>query len=304
MFARRINSALFIDFDNVMGREFASSVANWMAWLEDGHFDEEKRKRRFVEKRVYWNAHNDSHRSAFESNGFVALTCRSHVRHKKKSTADMNIALDAIESAHAHERIQEYIVLTTDTDFVPLIERLGEHKKNTVVMMEKDTASERVYPEHADIVIRADTLRSARTYARPDPLFSRAYKRVAAVAARVLYPFVWSGRTAAGGFRWVRDKFRGYGRQRAATADLASAAKLVADLGRTIPGSPLGRKTVTRLLSKNMPGRFQTVGRSAYLGCNTYAEMIARFAGMRSDLQLATYSEGGTAIVAIEENGD
>lgn len=304
MFARRINSAIFIDFDNVMGREYASTIANWMAWLEDGHFDEEKRKRRFVEKRVYWNFHNDSHRGAFESNGFVALTCRSHVRHKKKSTADMNIALDAIESAHAHERIQEYIVLTTDTDFVPLIERLGEHKKYTVVMMEKDTASERVYPEHADIVIRTEVLRDARSYERPAHFLARTYRRLRRTAAGAVSPAVRLSRRISAGARRLGEKRRTQSEERAAAAELARAARLVADLGRSVSGSPLGRRTVTRLLLKNMPATFQTTGRNAYLGCSTYPGMIARFTEIREDLQLATYSEGGKAIVAIDKGNE
>lgn len=302
MFARKITSALFIDFDNVMGKDFATSIANWMAWLEDGRFDEGKRKRKFVEKRVYWNLHNDSHRSAFESNGFVALTCRSHVKHKKKSTADMNIALDAIDSTYGRSSIQEYIVLTTDTDFVPLIERLGEHKKNTVVMMERDTASERVYPEHADIVIAADSLRDARKYQRPDKLAYRIYRRIADVMLRFFGPLLVVWRAVAAALNKLRMVVRSWGRHRTAAADLVSATRHVAELGHTIPGSPLGRKTVTRLLIKHMPGRFQTFGRTAYFGCNSYPEMITRFAAMRADLQLTTYPDGGTAIIAVDES--
>lgn len=62
MFRRTTKSALLIDFDNIVvatGKEFGQSIPNWLAWLEDGKFDKLGRRRNFLLKRVYWNAHND-----------------------------------------------------------------------------------------------------------------------------------------------------------------------------------------------------------------------------------------------------
>ena len=148
MFRRKIKSALFVDFDNVVSlltREFASSIPKWLAWLEDGRFDEDSRKRTLLQKRVYWNSPNEVHRSAFEREGFEAVMCPSRVR-VNKSAADVIIALDALQSTYEAPEIQEYIILTTDTDFVPLLEKLADRSKKTVAAAnEKNLVIERLF---------------------------------------------------------------------------------------------------------------------------------------------------------------
>src|SRR5262249_45369867 len=133
MFRPRIRSALLIDFDNIVGAtngDFGRTIPNWIAWLEDGKFDRGRRRRNFLVKRVYWHAQNNGYRPAFEGHDFDAITCESFV--DNKSTADMIIALDALQATYDDKSIQEYVVLTTDTDFVPLVERLGNRSKQTV----------------------------------------------------------------------------------------------------------------------------------------------------------------------------
>ena len=178
MFRRKTKSALLVDFDNIVGAtngDFGRKIPNWMAWLEDGKFDGGRSRRNFLVKRVYWHAQNDGYRSAFEGNGFEAITCRSFV--DNKSTADMIIALDALELTYGQKTIQEYVLLTTDTDFVPLVEKLGNRSKQTVNAGNRDNLSYGVFSDHADIVIAIDALKGAFRYERKKSLFNRLKDR-------------------------------------------------------------------------------------------------------------------------------
>jgi uncharacterized LabA/DUF88 family protein len=306
MFRRPVKSALLIDFDNIVGplgggREFVRSIPNWMAWFEDGKFDDRARKRKFVEKRVYWNLDNDQHhRTAFTQGGFDAMACRSLVRHKK-SAADMIIALDALESAFGERNISEYILLTTDTDFVPLLERLGDRKKDTVVTVIADTASGRVYPDHADIVIPITNLRGALNYKRPEKLLRRAYRGVQESSARMAGGVRRVGEGAAGLGRKTAQVFGSLRRNKkqveAPPSEFAIAAKHLAELAAKTPGSQLGRRTVVRWLSKRMPKRFNSGGRVPFLGSASYADMINRIVACGEGLQLVKYPNGGVAVM-------
>jgi uncharacterized LabA/DUF88 family protein len=189
MFRRKVKSALLIDFDNIAGlvgaRNFVDCIEQWMAWLEDGQFDAAGRKRQFMQKRVYWNLQFEQFQGRFEQMGFAALTCRSLVK-RKKSNADMILALDALESAFGNDSVEEYVFLTTDTDFVPLLERLGGMDKDTVITIAEGTASEREYPRHADIVIPSQAFKGAFSYQRPRKLIEQidAALRTALAAVR------------------------------------------------------------------------------------------------------------------------
>src|SRR6185436_14443132 len=100
------------------------------------------------------NAPNEVYREPFEANDFEAISCPSIV--KNKSAADMIIALDAMKSAYGSPSIEEYIVLTTDTDFVPLLDALGSEVKQTVSGGNRNNLSYEVYLDHADFVIGLD----------------------------------------------------------------------------------------------------------------------------------------------------
>jgi len=113
MFGAR-KSALLIDFDNVLGMtsgDIATSIPNWMAWLEDGGFDGRGQRRSFPVRRVYWNPLNERYRPAFEAVGFEAFACRA-IAKEKKSSADIVMTLDAVDIANEVRGLKEVILLT------------------------------------------------------------------------------------------------------------------------------------------------------------------------------------------------
>jgi len=301
MFRRQTKSALLIDFDNIVaatGREFGQTVANWMAWLEDGQFDGGRRRRRkFLLKRVYWNAHNDTYRPTFEGNGFEAVTCRSIVTNK--STADMIIALDALQSTYDEASIQEYVLLTTDTDFVPLVDKLGDRAKQTVNAANKDNLSFGVYSDHADIVITLDVLKNAFRYERKKSIFNRLrskWKHLAEEASRQRLQRIERRIAEAQQAASAREAAAQRKAETAKKRDpIEVAAEHVAKTGAGSPGMAIGRKTINRTLQNHMP-EFATGGPSAYLGCGSYNRMLERIAQKRSDLRLHRYGRGGRGI--------
>ena len=307
MFRRKTKSALLVDFDNIVGAtngDFGRKIPNWMAWLEDGKFDGGRSRRNFLVKRVYWHAQNDGYRSAFEGNGFEAITCRSFV--DNKSTADMIIALDALESTYGQKTIQEYVLLTTDTDFVPLVEKLGNRSKQTVNAGNRDNLSYGVFSDHADIVIAIDALKGAFRYERKKSLFNRlgdrwrqAREHVAKRKAdRDEQKAEEARRKAAETERIAAEKRAST--HRTAEIDgrkklMATAADHIARIGARSPGLQIGRRTINRTLANHMP-EYTTVGGSAYLGCGGYNKMLEQLTSVRSDLRLHKYYRGGRGI--------
>jgi uncharacterized LabA/DUF88 family protein len=275
MFQRKLTSALLIDFDNIvgsLGKPFIEQIPRWMAWLEDGKFDKGERKRVFEQKRVYWNTQFAMHAQIFQQNGFEVIPCPSRVR-RNKSAADMIIALDAFQSSQEHKRIKEYVVLTIDTDFIPLLDRLAEKGKATVAVANLDT--HKVVADHADIVIPIAALADAIRYERRKrSLFDVFRRRRPPVEPAGPTPPAETGPAAIG----------------------RAAAEIAAMATRT-PGMPIGKEAVVRALPKVLPA-FTTTGRARYIGHSNYAQLIEKIAAMRPDLKIVRYRNGGVAIMA------
>jgi hypothetical protein len=164
MLRRRIRSALYIDFENVPLPP--DSIANWLAWLEDGVFDSSGRKRRFLQKRVYWNSHAERHRAMFERHGIAPILIGKYSG--LKNGADIRMAMDVIETTYTRSEIDEFILLTGDSDFVPVLERLRlKAKLSAIVATEHRPNIHTTYHRRADILIPSRRLTEAAQYRRP-----------------------------------------------------------------------------------------------------------------------------------------
>src|SRR5688572_8460086 len=170
MLKRKVRSVLLVDFDNIAAQlghnDFVDSIPRWLAWLEDGHFDPANGKRSFIVKRMYWNKDAEKpYRQAVVAHKFEAFLCPSKVK-RKKSQADMLIAIDALRMAYESQRMQECIVLAVDTDFEPVLDALSDLAQRTVIAAAPGISTD-VYTECADVVIPLEALRKAMTYERP-----------------------------------------------------------------------------------------------------------------------------------------
>lgn len=279
MFQFAKKSALLIDFDNVIGMtggDLVVKIENWMAWLEAGAFEAKPRRRAFLTKRVYWNGMNERYRPAFEAAGFEAFACRAIAR-EKKSSADIVMTLDAMEVAGELRGLKEVILLTSDTDFVPVVNRLQDKKLEVVAMGNEENTTAAVYRDYADGVVLRRDLIAAFGYAPPKrSMFAARKPQRAPAPAPAQSPPPAPARSKA------RDKI-----------DEAAERLVLAAKGAL--GSPLSRQGVYRAL-QTLPG-FSPTGPEPWFGAGSYKALLRAVASRRkNELRLHAYRNGGVCI--------
>ncbi|GCL61200.1 NYN domain-containing protein [Pseudaquabacterium pictum] len=144
-----MKSALFVDFDNVFtqlralqpaaAERFARQPVEWMRWLAerleipDGHADPAARRRVLV-RRCYLNPNwYQQYRHAFLRAGFEIVDCPP-VTSQGKTSTDIHMVLDIIELLQHETRYDEFIVLSADADFTPVLRKLRRYDRRTSVL--------------------------------------------------------------------------------------------------------------------------------------------------------------------------
>jgi len=160
---RRIRSALFVDFENVATKPSPDAISSLLAWLEDGKFDEAHGKRLLLRKTIYWNSSAERHRDVFEDAGFEVMLCEKFS--SMKNGADIRMALDILDTCWKDPDINEYILFTTDSDFVPVLQRLTEKSKTSAILVnETKMESHTAFSIYADVLIPLRQLNDAFMY--------------------------------------------------------------------------------------------------------------------------------------------
>jgi hypothetical protein len=143
-------SALFVDFDNVYiglrnldphaAERFAADPRPWLAWIEEGMPGREDPRlgdlgdRLVLIRRCYLNpVAFAAHRPVFTRAGFSVIDCPPLTAQGKTST-DIHMVMDILDTLRDYEHISEYIVLSGDADFTPVLLRLRAHDRRTVVL--------------------------------------------------------------------------------------------------------------------------------------------------------------------------
>jgi hypothetical protein len=284
MLRRRIRSALFIDYENLPLPP--GSIANWLAWLEDGAFDDDK-PRRFLVKKVFWNPAAIKHSATFEEAGFDVVLCERFA--ELGNSLDIRMAIDIVETCRKNSRINEFILATTDSDFIPVLQKLNELGKRSAVVVDPTKMNVyTTYRQHADTLILRGDLIGARTYKRPEPgFFARLTKgprrKVAAVngpnGAAATKPRTETSGANAGGDR----------------IDLA--VDKVIKIASTQPN----RETAQRKVLAELRGieGFATSGREQYLGTGSYKALMTEVAKRDERIRILKKNRGGTAIMYV-----
>ena len=297
----RVKSVLLVDFDNIYaatGQAFVETLPKWMLWLSDGGLSEKNRRRKFLTRRVYWNSQYDTHRPVFEKAGFEAFNCRAHAKTKiasGKSSADIVMTMDAIELQQTLPRAEEIILLTTDSDFVPVVNRLQGSALRVVTAGKETDPTYELYSAHADAVIHIGALKAAFDYERSPRKWYKLRSDPPAVAPLRL---VAERRSALMGK--VREAVRA---ERANGTPLpeqqiALAADIVMQLGSRMPDQPLPRNKVIRALEA-MEG-FQTRYQNRvkpWLGCKNFNAMMKRLSEHNPDIELTPLADHSLRIV-------
>lgn len=282
MWTRKIKSALLVDLDNVGGKRLGATIDNWVAWIEDGAFSKTARPRKLLDKRVYWNGVNDMPRAPFEQRGFKAFACRSESTVKvraNKSSADIVMTIDAMEIAHTLKGLQEIVLLTADTDFVPLVGKLQEMKLKVVVVGKVTDPSSTIFRKWAEEVISDEDLFAAGKYERA----ARKHAKPPAPAPPAMSEPAAKPRAAPPARAKQRKKF-----------DLAAAAKALVEVAMQTPNRPVSRAVIERALS-TVPHfiKVPTKRDAAYLGFNNLETLLRQIASIEPRLRYAREPDGG-----------
>jgi uncharacterized protein (TIGR00288 family) len=127
----RLNIAVFVDYDNIeigvkstLRREFDVSLPLG-ALKERGDI---------VAKFAYanWGRQEGATRQMAEN--AVQMVQRIPSPRGDKNGADINLALDALEMAFTHSHVNAFAVVSGDSDFIPLVNKLKEYGKTVFVV--------------------------------------------------------------------------------------------------------------------------------------------------------------------------
>ncbi len=165
----RIKSALYVDFDNIFfglepedpraAEEFARSVGRWLAWMENEMLvpiGEGGRplERHILVRRCYGNPEKmGKYRGYFTRNGFSVVDCPP-LTTRGKNSADIVMVMDILDALAHPTRFDEFIIMSADADFTPLVLRLRMHDRRTVAIVAGNAAA--AYKASCDLVVSDD----------------------------------------------------------------------------------------------------------------------------------------------------
>lgn len=127
----KLNIAVFVDYDNIeigvkstLRREFDVSLP----------LDSLKERGDIVAKFAYanWGRQEGATRQMAEN--AVQMVQRLPSPRGDKNGADINLALDALEMAFTHTHVNAFAIVSGDSDFVPLVNKLKEYGKTVFVV--------------------------------------------------------------------------------------------------------------------------------------------------------------------------
>ena len=166
----QILSAVFVDYDNIYlslkrrneeaAKRFAKDASVWLAEIESGRLIAPTNKlpsnvqRRIVLNRCYGNPvprrnQNDNStdmnsfpfvRHHFLRAGFEVVDCPP-LTAQLKNSSDIRMVMDVRDYLHHETYFDEFIILSGDADFTPVLHRLRAHARRTVVFANDFTAA-------------------------------------------------------------------------------------------------------------------------------------------------------------------
>ncbi|HTQ79044.1 MAG TPA: NYN domain-containing protein [Thermoanaerobaculia bacterium] len=165
-----LRTALFVDFDNIYLRlqqedpraaeQFATNPARWLEWLREklpynGHELSTALPRKILFRRCYLNPSQfgrfrpDFSRAAFEVVDCPPLTSGG------KTSSDIHMVMDILDALHHDTHFDEFIILSGDADFTPVLLRLSKHDRTSVVLAIGPAST--AYKAASDLLIDEDT---------------------------------------------------------------------------------------------------------------------------------------------------
>ena len=166
---KHLKSALFVDFDNIYlglrqldedaAEQFASNPAHWLKWMEDGmpglvEEGQTDEKRDILIRQCYLNPRGfQQYRPYFTRSAFSVVDCPS-LTSQGKNSADIYMVMDILDTLNHPTHFDEFIILSGDTDFMPVMLRLREYDRRTTILSAGPAAA--AFLAAANLVISED----------------------------------------------------------------------------------------------------------------------------------------------------
>ncbi|HYO79865.1 MAG TPA: NYN domain-containing protein [Bryobacteraceae bacterium] len=127
----KVNIAVFVDYDNIeigvkstLRREFDVSLA----------LDALKERGDIVSKFAYANWSRQEPATRLMAENAIQMVQRVPSPRGDKNGADINLALDALEMAFTHDHVNAFAIVSGDSDFIPLVNKLRQYGKTVYVV--------------------------------------------------------------------------------------------------------------------------------------------------------------------------
>ena len=127
----KVNIAVFVDYDNIeigvrstLRRDFDVSLA----------LDALKERGDIVAKFAYANWSRQEPATRLMAENAIQMVQRVPSPRGDKNGADINLALDALEMAFTHDHVNSFAIVSGDSDFIPLVNKLKQYGKTVYVV--------------------------------------------------------------------------------------------------------------------------------------------------------------------------
>ncbi len=181
---RMIKTALFVDFDNIYSglrdieaeaaERFATDPARWLTWIEGGMLDDTEPdthvpvEREVLIRRCYLNpARFARYRPYFTRTAFSVIDC-PQLTAASKNGADIHMVMDILDTLEHPTHFDEFIILSGDADFTPVLLRLRAHDRQTAILVIGPAAE--AYKAACNRVLTEDVFVEAGLQLTPEPL--------------------------------------------------------------------------------------------------------------------------------------
>jgi uncharacterized LabA/DUF88 family protein len=188
---RILRSALFVDFDNlfirlsqqdeVLAETFATQPLQWLEWFEEkldsAYCYSTPCQRRIICRRCYLNPKSfGKYRPYFIRAAFETVDCPTLTTYGKTS-ADVHMVLDILELLDHKVFYDEFIILSADADFTPVLLKLRKCDRRTAVLAVGNSSP--AYQAASDMLVDQDkfideALLLNETFSEPQDGYSKA----------------------------------------------------------------------------------------------------------------------------------